>query len=546
MKEEKLELGWQKNEKGEWEFHFSDCVVSENSIEYGKENGKYEVGFKKHFESNSEAITNDFFRLSVVIASMPKVLYPVLITNVAALLYPIWQQSTSHGQGIILWLYGTPGSGKTEIAINLASYVNKEKLRSEFESLASANASTGDLGEILQEHQGLNFILDDAKNERVYSQREKLRRNLDTIIRSVFSFRLTDAFRRKRKYQGREVKAGLVITGEVIDLEKSSISRCVFLDIGNFVNTRIGSESLNVLQEHPEYLVGSMVGFIQFLAHQWNNGGLSQQAESFKKLDKSKLAMSQKQGAARLKTARNMLTLCHGLWVQYAAYLGTNWKLDSADLMKTVKNTEDMLISPDDIFEIATERVLKKLIIKKAKCFLTSALYKQDRYLEYGFLMPEKTDALYLNELKELPGLEKLENDEEVLFAKRDVFLKKLEKEIQREIEKMNFANIKMLNGLLGKLHAHEIILGKKRRDGLFDYALWYPTGYDEDDQCQCILLNTKNLKVKQALGTLPNEKVDINIQNLSWEEQEKIDDEIRFKYSRCCKSINKAMTYKN
>ena len=92
MKEEKLELGWQKNEKGEWEFHFSDCVVSENSIEYGKENGKYEVGFKKHFESNSEAITNDFFRLSVVIASMPKVLYPVLITNVAALLYPIWQQ----------------------------------------------------------------------------------------------------------------------------------------------------------------------------------------------------------------------------------------------------------------------------------------------------------------------------------------------------------------------------------------------------------------------------------------------------------------------
>ena len=153
---------------------------------------------------------------------------------------------------------------------------------------------------------------------------------------------------------------------------------------------------------------------------------------------------------------------------------------------------------------------------------------------------------MYLNELKELPGLEKLENDEEVLFAKRDVFLKKLEKEIQREIEKMNFANIKMLNGLLGKLHAHEIILGKKRTDGLFDYALWYPTGYDEDDQCQCILLNTKNLKVKQALGTLPNEKVDINIQNLSWEEQEKIDDEIRFKYSRCCKSINKAMTYKN
>lgn len=67
---------------------------------------------------------------------------------------------------------------------------------------------------------------------------------------------------------------------------------------------------------------------------------------------------------------------------------------------------------------------MKKLIIKKAKCFLTSALYKQDRYLEYGFLMPEKTDALYLNELKELPGLEKLENDEEVLFAKRDVFLK--------------------------------------------------------------------------------------------------------------------------
>lgn len=123
---------------------------------------------------------------------------------------------------------------------------------------------------VLQQHQGLNLILDDVKKERVSAQRDKWRRNVDTLLRSVFAFRLTDPFASKNTGNGNAVNAGAIVTGEIVDLERSTMTRTMFLNIENFIDTSAGSEVIEALQENPEWLVGAMVGIIRF----WHVSGI--------------------------------------------------------------------------------------------------------------------------------------------------------------------------------------------------------------------------------------------------------------------------------
>ena len=165
-------LGWEHSEKG-WQFCFSDCDVSADDISYREENGNFTLGFESHIQAGPEMRKNDFAQLMDVLRKAPDILYPVFVSNITALLYPIWQHQE---QGSVMWIYGEPGSGKTELAMSLGTFVNREKRRSEGQSIFAANGNTKKLVERMQTHNGLNIVVDDVKKERVASQKDKWRK----------------------------------------------------------------------------------------------------------------------------------------------------------------------------------------------------------------------------------------------------------------------------------------------------------------------------------------------------------------------------------
>ena len=144
---EEQKLGWQKNANNEWSYNFSDCTVTEQGIQYTNTTGAYSLGFETHFLDHADVEKIDFRHLITVMEHAPKETYPVFIMNLAALLYPVLQ--CAHAQGPNLWIYGAPGSGKTELAMNFGTFVNRDKFRAETESIFAANATSLTMPRIL-------------------------------------------------------------------------------------------------------------------------------------------------------------------------------------------------------------------------------------------------------------------------------------------------------------------------------------------------------------------------------------------------------------
>ena len=543
---EERKLGWQKNANNEWSYNFSDCTVTEQGIQYTNTTGAYSLGFETHFLDHADVEKIDFRHLITVMEHAPKETYPVFIMNLAALLYPVLQ--CTHAQGPNLWIYGAPGSGKTELAMNFGTFVNRDKFRAETESIFAANATTKILIRVLQQHQGLNLILDDVKKERVSAQRDKWRRNVDTLLRSVFAFRLTDPFASKNTGNGNAVNAGAIVTGEIVDLERSTMTRTMFLNIENFIDTSAGSEVIEALQENPEWLVGAMVGIIRFLACQWNMGGVLRFKERFQVLAREERPKFRKSSGQRPGNTSAMMLLCHEILHDYAKKIGVYCSLQAAELSRVVVNTEDMIASPEDILDTAFHEVVLQLNADEAKYYLYDSCYVNERCLEYGFLMPQDKEAIYIGEIGELPGLETFSCTDELLLVRRDTFLEKMEDEMEKQMEKLHFSNLKLKNNLLQNLHNRGMIKGKKRPDKLFDYCIWYPENSSDDDKCQCLVLNTKHPDVKAKLNLIKVAKEDkkVNVDNLSYREQCHVNANALFKYSDCRKTIRKAVSYQD
>lgn len=523
--------GWERTENG-WQFAFSDCVIDENGVNYHDSGEKFALGFEGHIQEGLSTRKNDFLQLINIIQKAPEILYPVFASNISALLYPIWEHEE---MGSVLWIYGESGSGKTELAMTLGTYVDREKRRSQSESLFSANAKTRNMIEKFQLHRGINFILDDARKERVPGQKNKLLDNIETVVRSVYSQHLTDEFVITKTMKDDSIYAGAIITGEIIDVEISTKARILFIEVKNFINTKVGGEAISLLQKNPEWLAGTMAGIIQYLCSKWNKeGGAKKYLTRFEMLSEQAKENFYSKQIGRLAHSCALQKLAHEIFYEYASSLDCSCDLQFQHLQNAVHNVENMLLTKEDVLWEALEKTLPDLHIELAKLYLAEECEKWERErecLQFGFLLKKDYDGLYFPNISEVPGFEKNWGSNELLLVKKEIFFQHLNEKLRTIMKKRNMQSNSLLLSLPTHLREQKVILVKPRSDRSFNnqcdyYCYEEPkiAGRETAQECCCLVLNLANEKVRKAIN-LENNSQEIEVLYVrdadSWEEKQ-------------------------
>jgi hypothetical protein len=183
----------------------------------------------------------------------PNVFVPVFMISLAAMLkLPL--RTCGVPIGITLWLYGNHGSGKTELAKNVAQITTSTPAGDKF--LTPATEKSGIVLRGLVESNGDIFVLDDVKQETVQNQRAKVRTNVDNVLRGTYQGYIVET--------KKECMVGTcsLVTGEYLETTASQNARILFLDISGFLKQEKSSKALRFFQDDPR-LLASMIGDIQ-------------------------------------------------------------------------------------------------------------------------------------------------------------------------------------------------------------------------------------------------------------------------------------------
>lgn len=125
-------------------FAFSNCVITRKGLDrnsYADIEGYCLEGAETFQWDSREWRENVLLRMCVLLGDGPDEFLPVFFSNMAAALnLPLAKENLS--PNLLLWLAGSPGSGKTEVALNLGTYVNRgegyDRIR-RVQNLVSAN-----------------------------------------------------------------------------------------------------------------------------------------------------------------------------------------------------------------------------------------------------------------------------------------------------------------------------------------------------------------------------------------------------------------------
>lgn len=112
----------------------------------------------------------------------------------------------------------------------------------------------------LKKYQNAVFILDDIKKEETVRNRENAKNVTDLIVRSVYMGKIG------QEEDGNDTEnATAIITGEFFKEQMSTVSRILYLNVGNFLEVEKNSQDLELLQWNRDYLAAFMHYFIQWL-----------------------------------------------------------------------------------------------------------------------------------------------------------------------------------------------------------------------------------------------------------------------------------------
>jgi len=160
-----VDIGWNMMDENTV-FAFSNCCVTPDGINYQSfaDIEGFDLIVSETFTPSMKCARMRFLELMNILGKKSEVLYPVFFMNIAALLNKILGNN-GRAPALIMWLGGRPGSGKTELACALGSFLNKDIYnRTKItRKLFSAFGRPRDMNLSLFQHKGLVFILDDAK-----------------------------------------------------------------------------------------------------------------------------------------------------------------------------------------------------------------------------------------------------------------------------------------------------------------------------------------------------------------------------------------------
>lgn len=503
------DIGWNLMD-GTPVFAFSNCCVTKDGIDYGSytDTVGFDLFISGEYDPSLQYSRMRFLELFNILDQKPNILYPVFLVGVAALLNRILGRN-GIAPALVMWIGGRPGSGKTELACTLGSFINKDPLdrTKARRKIFSAFGKPKNMNLSLIQHRGLVFILDDVKAEKVLGQREKTKICTDICIRSVKAQKQMDAFDAYQQEKMEEtLDAGAIITGEYMDIYQSSMARMVYLDIDNMINDMEYSKTLKKLQDNPHILSDVMVYIIQYLCGRYMDReylvGLEETKEELWNEDK-KLFYGTNQ--SRLADSLSSLQLTARVVRDCAAACGANDSLDIEAFLKradqisvfVMKRTALLINERDEILLDAYKEVVNRLKLKNP-----DKIYDDFGKLQImPYILESKMDGVWISDINEF-----VEPESDIqcpaIICRVNSLIRALTPCMIKIAQWYNYRenwSVKIDNTRLRKA---EIICAERRADGTFNNQFSYPV-WDiwertwEYEDCVCLNLNNR------IIGTL-------------------------------------------
>ncbi|EOS52169.1 hypothetical protein C809_00936 [Lachnospiraceae bacterium MD335] len=234
----------------------SNCAITSKGI--NREIRALKEGFDLEFD---ETVKEEMYAEKFIQYNMMnmRVFYPVHYMQINAVL-KYFLKAYGMAAGAVLWIDGVVASGKTELAYTVGDMFNRcgDNISMK-KNLYSTKIKIKELEKKLTDYQNAVLILDDVKKEETVRNRENAKNVTDLLVRSIYMGRLG-----REQSENDLVNASAIVTGEFFKEQMSTISRILYLNIGNFLQERGNSSCFKTIQNDKAYFAGFMRYFVQW------------------------------------------------------------------------------------------------------------------------------------------------------------------------------------------------------------------------------------------------------------------------------------------
>lgn len=502
----------------------SNCAITSNGI--NKEIRALKEGFNLEFDESiqEEKYAEKFLRYNMMNLH---VFYPIHYMQIIAVLRYFLQE---HGisAGAILWIDGVVASGKTELSFTMGDMFNRfGNTASMKKNLYSTKIKTKELEKKLTDYQNAVLILDDVKKEETVRNRENTKNVTDLVVRSIYMGRLG-----KEQSENDIVNASAIITGEFFKEQMSTISRILYLNIGNFLQESENSACYREIQSDKTYFAGFMRYFIQWIFRNMEN---QKQSFDFKRIIRDVSEMSNEEGIAGELSTRmqelyvNMLICTQTINEYLKDVLGADsnkvkkfFTVCKKEIKELIRDTLFKGLNYQPLYNIAFDDIISKLKIKDCRygesylsakngdnSFSLALLNKNERGISFNEYISNNEKYWLLRLSRNYAGLLLNLGKDDILIISQNALCNLMREYIKERAKKWHihyfpsdYTDDKIIRGLAdaGKIFLH------KRVDGTFDRVFNYPLTEDTFDNSNGIVTNflgdTKMVKVNVIRGT--------------------------------------------
>ena len=396
--------------------------------------------------------------------------------------------------GMTLWVDGKVASGKTELAVALGNFFKCGNSRGDkISHLHTTKIKLKKLEVELVRYRNGIFVLDDVKKEEgsiKYAVKEKT----DLVVRSVYTGLVNDV----------NIYTNAIITGEYFKEQESTISRLVYLNVGDFVQNGENSEALKRIQDDRYYFNQFMCSFIAWLLKKTDDEAY--RTELGDKLMGSHEEAEERLGNFEKELRPRMIEICSLLF--FSTEILREYLFDSLckkdkerieafyerakeTIVQIVMETWIKGLDYKPILDLAFNNIIRKLNIKdcrygenylNARTGDMSCLFAMARENKDGISFTTRVsrkEKLWLLKLnKECAGILINMGKEDILLMNKELICAEIREEIRAQKDnwhivfyESDYTDEKILTGLLNKRR----LLVHKRSDDTFDKIINYP-----------------------------------------------------------------------
>ncbi|MCI9400814.1 MAG: hypothetical protein HFJ07_13655 [Lachnospiraceae bacterium] len=475
----------------------SNCAITSSGI--NKEIRALKEGFDLEFDESvkEEKYAEKFLRYNMMNLH---VFYPIHYMQIIAVLRYFLKE---HGisAGAILWIDGVVASGKTELSFTMGDMFNRcGNTVSMKKNLYSTKIKTNELEKKLTDYQNAVLILDDVKKEETVRNRENTKNVTDLVVRSIYMGRLG-----KEQSENDIVNASAIITGEFFKEQMSTISRILYLNIGNFLQENQNSACFKEIQSDKTYFAGFMRYFIQWIFKniegEKQNLYLERIIKNVSELVNNYFINGEL--STRMKELYISMLICTQIVSEYLKdVLGhdncnaNKFDNDCKEIINNlIRDTWNKSLNYKPLYHMAFDNIILSLKIKDCRYgekFLDAINYdisssfammdKKERGISYNDHVNSKEKAWLLRLTTDYAGLLLNFGKEDILIIRQDEICEQMREYIEKNKNEWNihfYPSDYQDDKIITELINSQRIFAHKRSDNTFDRIFNYPLVQD-------------------------------------------------------------------